>query len=239
MEVIPAVDIMKGEVVRLVQGDPRSMKSYKSLGDPLSLAKKWQTEGAETIHIIDLDAALGLGNNGGVIKEIVETVKASTQVGGGIQSLEVAKTLLDIGVDRIILGSLAFRNQYNVKTLLNEYGKNRIMVALDHFNGIVVVNGWTAPTKLTVDEAMPIFCRLGATLFLVTSVSRDGTMRGPDFEILKRSCLRDVGVIAAGGVRSVEDIVALKSLGVLGVVVGRALYESRLSLKEAISAAKG
>lgn len=238
MEVIPAIDIMKGEVVRLLRGDPRSATSYKSLGDPVSFAKKWEADGAQTIHIIDLDATLGLGNNTGTIKNIVGSVKAPIQVGGGIRSLESARAFLHWGVHRIILGSLAFRDEEAVTSLLIEYGEKRIVVALDHLNGSIVVDGWTASTKVTVEEAMSRFSRVGIRLFLVTSVARDGTMAGPDLETLGRLRLSNVDVIAAGGIRNADDILSLKRLGLLGVVVGKSLYEGCFSLREALEIAK-
>ncbi len=238
MEVIPAVDIMKGRVVRLVRGEPVSVKSYESLGDPVSIAKKWKAEGAQTVHIVDLDAALSFGNNATVIKEVVSSAKVLTQVGGGIRSLEAARAFLDMGVERVVLGSLAFSDQSTVRTLLNEYGENRIMVALDHLNGAVMVKGWTSSTNMAVDKAMSIFSGIGARFFLATSVERDGTMTGPDLDTLKRLSLLNAGVMAAGGIRNIEDILALKHLGLLGVVIGKALYEGQISLKEALKITK-
>ena len=238
MEVIPAVDIMKGRVVRLVKGDPISVKSYESLGDPVSIAKKWEAEGAQTVHIIDLDAALNLGSNARVVEDVVSSVKVATQVGGGLRHLETARALLDMGVERVILGSLAFADQRAVKTLLNEYGANRVIVALDHLNGSVMVKGWTSSTEIAVDEAMLIFSRIGARFFLATSIERDGTTSGPDLDILKVLSSLNVSVMAAGGIRNVEDILALKRLGLLGVVIGRALYEGQISLKEGLKMAK-
>ena len=238
MEVIPAVDIMKGRVVRLVKGDPISAKSYESLGDPVSIAKKWEAEGAQTVHIIDLDAALNLGSNARVVEDVVSSVKVATQVGGGLRHLETARALLDMGVEKVILGSLAFADQPAVKTLLNEYGTNRVIVALDHLNGSVMVKGWTSSTEIAVDEAMLIFSKIGARLFLATSIERDGTASGPDLDILKVLSSLNVSVMAAGGIRNLEDILVLKRLGLLGVVIGRALYDGQISLKEALKMAK-
>ncbi len=235
MEVIPAIDLMKGEVVRLLKGDPRYAKSYKNLGNPVSFAEKWKREGAKTIHIIDLDAALGLGSNAQVIKDVVKSVNVSVQVGGGIRNINAAQALLDTGVNRIIIGSVAFRQQQVVKTLINQYGDSRVIVALDHLNGSVMVNGWTVQTKVTINEAVSTFSKIGVKLFLVTSVARDGTMTGPDFETLKNPCFHNRGVIAAGGIRNVEDILALKPLGVIGVVVGKALYEGQIDLKKTLN----
>ena len=237
MEIIPAVDIMKGRVVRLTRGDPRLMRSYEHLGDPVSLARRWEVEGARFIHIVDLDAALGRKGNLKVIKLIVNSVNVPIQVGGGIRSLEFAKKLLLMGVKRIIIGSLAFSDPYVVKTLLEEFGEERIVVALDHQKGIVMIKGWKSSSEMSINEASENFRKLGVRLFLVTSVNRDGTLLGPDIETLSQLCRHDYKIIAAGGISSIKDILALKRLGIYGAIIGKALYEGRFNLKEALRAA--
>jgi phosphoribosylformimino-5-aminoimidazole carboxamide ribotide isomerase len=239
MDVIPAVDIMKGKVVRLLRGDPKFVKSYAHLGDPVTLARKWESEGARIIHVIDLDAALELGSNLEAIEEIVKAIKVPVQVGGGIRSLNRARTLLNKGVNKVILGSLAFEEPSTVKALLDEFGEDRVIVALDNLDGIVRVQGWKTSAKVTVDDAISKFSRMGVKFFLVTSVARDGTLSGPDFEGLERICRQGISVIAAGGIRSLEDLLALKRLGVCGVVVGKALYEGSFTLDEALRAIRG
>jgi phosphoribosylformimino-5-aminoimidazole carboxamide ribotide isomerase len=236
VEIIPAVDIMDGKVVRLLKGDPKRSASYEHLGDPLSLARKWEAEGARTIHIIDLDAALGLGSNLSVIKAIIKAVNTQTQVGGGIHDVETARLLLNGGVTKIILGSLAFKEPSSVKTLLDEFGGNRVVVALDNLEGTVVIHGWKASSKTSVFSAVKMYSEMGAKLFLVTSVARDGTLSGPDLVSLSQLCRLSIGVIAAGGIGSLEDLVDLKHLGAVGVVVGKALYEGVFSLGEALRA---
>jgi len=236
MEVIPAVDIMKGKVVRLLRGDPRLKSSYDHLGSPVDLARRWEAEGARFIHLIDLDAALGIGRNLDVIEVIVKSVDVSIQVGGGIRNLEIARRLFSMGVERIIIGSLAFSNPSAVKVLLGEFGAKRVVVALDHRRGIVTIKGWEASTGVSVDEAAENFRKLGVRLFLVTSVYQDGTLLGPDLEVLSNLCRRGYEVIAAGGISSIEELLALKRLGVHGAVVGKALYEGRFSLNEALRA---
>jgi len=234
MEVIPAVDIMSRKVVRLVRGDPQSAKSYENLGDPLTLARKWESQGARTIHVIDLDATLGMGSNLDLIDEIVRQIGVSIQVGGGIRSLSKARILLGKGAYRAILGSLAFKEPSAVKTLLDEFGDDRVVVALDNLDGVVMVHGWKTSARVTVDDAVTDFSKLGVNLFLVTSVGRDGTMSGPDFDALARLCRRGISVMAAGGIGSLEDLVGLKRLGLYGVVVGKALYEGSFTLREAL-----
>ena len=238
MEIIPAVDIMKGRVVRLVRGDPKQLRSYSKLGDPVSVAKRWEAEGAKFIHVVDLDAALGTERNLEVIESIVRSVEASVQVGGGIRSLEIARKLLLMGVKRVILGSLAFSDPHLVESLLREFGEKKVIVALDHKDDVVMVKGWKTSTKISVDVAAEKFRELGVKIFLVTSIARDGALLGPDIEILSRLCRRGLKVIAAGGVSSIRDILDLKQVGVHGVVIGRALYEGRLSLREALRAVR-
>ncbi len=240
MQIIPAVDLMNSRVVRLVRGDPETMKSYEHFGDPVMVAKRWEKEGADAIHIIDLDAALNRGSNLGVIKEIVRVVKLSTQVGGGIRNLEAARTLLRMGVQRIILGALAFNEPSGVAELLMNFGSERVVVALDYHDDKVMVKGWKTTTKLSVEEAATRFLQLGAEKFLVTSITRDGTLKGPDYDMLKRVCsYPHISVIAAGGVSSLQDLALLKQVGVWGVVIGKALYEGVFELREALKIGSG
>ena len=236
MEVIPAVDIMKGKVVRLLRGDPRQITFYEYLGDPIHLAMRWEAEGARLIHVIDLDAALGAGENLEIIKLILKSVNVPLQVGGGIRNLNLARRILSLGVRRVILGSLAFSNPSAVETLVNEFGEERVVVALDHKGGTVMVRGWKTSAGISVEAAAENFRKKGARIFLVTAVDRDGTLLGPDVKVLSSLCRRGYRIIAAGGIRSIDDLLELKRLGVWGVVVGKALYEGRFSLSEALKA---
>lgn len=237
MLVIPAIDLMNGKVVRLLKGDPRDMKYYEHFGKPVDVAKRWESEGARWVHIVDLDAALGAGDNIGVISSIIQSLKIQAQVGGGIRSLERAHQLIALGAARIVVGSLAFKSPNALKVLLDEFGDNRIAVALDHLNGVVKVGGWREPTRFGLREAAKFFIDMGVKFFLVTSIQRDGAMSGPDVENLSRVLDLGANVMASGGVRSLDDIAVLKDLGVYGVIVGRALYEGCFSLSEALKVA--
>jgi phosphoribosylformimino-5-aminoimidazole carboxamide ribotide isomerase len=234
VDVIPAVDLMGGKVVRLVRGDPKLATSYGHLGDPVSIAKRWEAEGARFIHVVDLDAALRLGSNLSVVESLAEAVKVPLQVGGGIRGLESARRLFDLGVNRCVLGSAAFSKPSVVKVLVDEFGKDRVVVALDNLEGSVMIRGWKTSAKVAVTDAVVRFSKLGVKLFLVTSVARDGTLSGPDLDSLSQLCRQGINVIAAGGIGSLDDLVALKRLGVVAVVVGKALYEGRFSLGEAL-----
>jgi len=240
MEVIPAIDLMKGRVVRLFQGDPKTAKVYDQLGEPVAIAKMWEKDGANTLHIIDLDAALNMGNNFAIISKIAEAVNVPIQVGGGIRKLETAEKLLRMGISRIILGALAFNEPHTLTKLQKKFGDERIIVALDHQDGRVMVEGWKTPTRLRIEEALAKFLDFQVKTFLITSITQDGTLIGPDINTLSKVCVNpNVNIIAAGGVSSLNDLIILKQIGVKGVVVGKALYEGVFTLKEALKIAKG
>jgi len=230
---------MNGEVVRLLRGDPKQVKSYAHLGDPITIARRWESEGAKLIHVVDLDAALGLGENISIIGNIARSIKAPIQVGGGIRSVERARQLINAGVARTVLGSLAFRSVESLRALLEEFGDERIVVALDHLDGVVMIDGWRKSANITLREATQFFKSLGVRYFLVTSIQRDGMMVGPDMENLSKIIDLRVNVIASGGIRSLNDISMLRDLGVYGVIIGRALYEGSFTLKEALNIAEG
>ncbi len=239
MKVIPAIDLMNGKVVRLSRGDPSTAKIYEQWGTPVQVAMKWKAEGAERLHIIDLDAAFDLGNNLPVIREISETVALPIQVGGGIRTVEAAEKLLTSGVRYVILGSLAFSDPDAIARIRGKFGVESMLVALDNRDGRVMVEGWKTETDFTMWDAMEKFVKLGVTTFLITSIAQDGMLQGPDLETLSEACTYPgVKVIAAGGIGGLGDLVALKQVGVEGVVVGKALYEGRFTLKEAIKTIK-
>lgn len=235
MEVIPAIDLKDGQVVRLVRGDPRLSKSYSSLGNPLNVAKIWMNNGAKIIHIVDLDAALGSGSNLPIIEEMVKSLGVNFQVGGGIRSIDIARKLFSIGVKRIIIGTMAFENEEALTKLLEEYSDERIIVSLDHYGREVMLKGWKVPSKFDIFEAITNFLNLGVKFFLVTSIKRDGTLTSPDFKILSKVCeIKKARIIAAGGISKLEHLSVLKSIGAYGVVIGKALYENRFTLKDAL-----
>lgn len=237
MKVIPAIDLMNGKVVRLSRGDPDTAKTYTQWGTPVQVALKWKAEGAERLHIIDLDAAFSLGNNLSVVKEIAEAVALPIQVGGGIRTVETAEKTLNTGVRYVILGALAFSDPKAIAQIREKFGQESIIVALDNRDGSVMVEGWKTETGVTMWDALEKFVNLGVTTFLITSISQDGMLQGPDLETLSEAtAYPGAKVIAAGGIGSLGDLVALKQIGVEGVVVGKALYEGRFTLKEAIRA---
>ena len=231
MKIIPAIDLMDGRVVRLVKGDPNNKTVYSS--NPLEIAKKWQSAGADMLHIVDLDATLGRGSNLEIIKKMLSELNVPVEVAGGLRD---ESTILEIGkiADRIVLGTLAFKDKETVLKISDSLGKKKIVISVDQIDGKIVVNGWQKSTETTLLDGMNEFLQLGFSEFLLTSVSRDGTMQGPDIESLQKACsLENANVIASGGVSSIGDLQELKALNPYGVILGKALYENKISIEDA------
>lgn len=235
MQLIPAIDLMNGKIVRLSRGDPKTAKVYDQFGGPVETAKRWRDEGAGKLHIIDLDAAFGNGNNHELIAKIAKNVALPIQVGGGIRRFETAEKLFKTGISQVILGALAFSDSSAIGRIQEKFGPESVIVALDNKDGRVMVEGWKTATALTVKEALEKFTSLGVKTFLITSIAQDGMLSGPDLETLSKACkFPNAKIVAAGGIGSINDLVALKRVGVEGAVIGKALYEGRFTLKEAI-----
>ena len=229
--VVPAVDMQDGEVVQLVQGERGTGRRY---GDPVDAATRWVAEGADTLHLVDLDGAFeGARANADAVDSILDATDVSVQVGGGIRSTEAAVDLLDRGVDRVILGTAAVQNPDIVGEVAAEYDDG-VMVSLDAKDGEVVVEGWTEGTGMDPVEAAQRYVDLGAAAILFTDVDVEGRQEGVRTEPVRELAERvDIPVIASGGVATVDDVRALEEAGAAGVVVGTALYEGNFSLAEA------
>ena len=229
MKVFPAVDLFEGKVVRLVKGDPKNKVVYSD--DPMSIAKQWEREGADALHIVDLDATLTRGSNSNIVKKIIENVSISVQVAGGIRSLDMAASLLE-NVDRIVLGTLAYKDSASVEKLVKEFGSDRIVVAIDQMNGNVMIDGWRRSSGMNVFEAIGMFKQLGTKYFLLTSIERDGTLLGPDIDTLSKACsVENVNIIASGGISSNTDIMKVKEAGAYAVILGKALYDVKIDIR--------
>lgn len=236
LDIIPAIDLMNGQVVRLQQGNPERATYYSGLGSAAQVAECWRDEGARYLHVVDLDAAMDLGNNRPQIFEIVKSVGTPMEVGGGIRTAGDIRAMLGLGVDRVILGTVALEKPEILVNSLTEFGSERIAVALDYVNDRVVIRGWKKDTGYSVENALSRFIELGVQTFLMTSVSRDGLLTGPDLETLARCAEHKfINILAAGGVGNLEDLRKLRTTGVKGVVVGKALYEGHFKLREALS----
>jgi phosphoribosylformimino-5-aminoimidazole carboxamide ribotide isomerase len=244
-EVVPAVDVQDGEAVQLVQGEKGSGKRY---GDPVAAAERWLDEGARTLHLVDLDGAFeGERANADAIAAIVEATERAEesaggdeaagigiQVGGGIRTVDDATSLLDAGVDRVILGTAAIERPAIVEAISADHPEG-VMVSLDAKDGEVVVSGWTEGTGLDPADAASRYEELGAGSILFTNVDVEGQLEGIDRAAVERVVdAVDIPVVASGGVTSLSDLRELRAAGAAAVVVGTALYEGRFSLREAM-----
>lgn len=226
MKIIPAIDLMDGKVVRLIKGDPKNRIVYSN--DPISMATKFEKY-ADALHIIDLDATLSLGTNKDIIKKIAKNVSIEIQVGGGIRSKDYAEEMLDYA-DAIMLGTLAYKDTNVIKDLLR-YGKERIIVAIDHRDGKVMINGWKSNTNIDLLDAINSFKAIDIEKFLVTNIERDGTLEGADLNTLGKIS-NMAKIIASGGIASIGDIIKLKEMNLYGVILGKALYDNKIRLEE-------
>ncbi len=237
MLIIPAVDIKGGKCVQLVQGEPGTEQVV--IENPVNVAKEWERKGASILHVIDLDGAFGDEGNIGIIKNIVENLNIPVQVGGGIRTMKNAENLLKIGVNRIIMGTMAVKNPEVVQELSKKHGKDRIIVALDSKDSKVVVKGWTEKTSKSASEFGKIFQEHGAGGILFTNVDYEGLLKGFDTEpLLELLNSVDIPVIYSGGVTSIDDIKKLSETSVSGVVIGSALYKGKIKFQDAIKYGK-
>ena len=233
MKVIPAIDLMGGQVVRLFKGDPTQKTIYSD--DPISVAKKWEAEGADMLHIVDLDATLSLGDNREIIKKIVSTVSIPVEVAGGLRSESLILEMAQIA-DRIVIGTLAFKEPELLQKIFSTLGKEKIVISVDHKDGYIVTHGWQTTTDLSLIDSMREFLAVGFSEFLLTNVNKDGTLQGPDLEFLESACqLNGANVISSGGISSVSDIVPVKEKHAWGVILGKALYDGKISISESVA----
>lgn len=227
MEVIPAIDLLDVQAVRLHQGDYGRITAF---GEPAELAARFAAEGAAWIHVVDLDGA----RSGRVRPELVGRLvaaagPAAVQASGGVRSVEDARVLLDAGAARVVVGTAAFDGA--LETFAAALGQ-RLVVALDVRDGVVRATGWTESTGLAVDDAVDLCVAAGAPRLLCTAIDRDGTLTGPDVDLVARMVDRSgLPVLAAGGIRDQADLDALSAAGAAGAIVGRALLEGRISLR--------
>jgi phosphoribosylformimino-5-aminoimidazole carboxamide ribotide isomerase len=231
--VIPAVDLKDGKCVRLIQGDPKH--KTVEIDNPLEVAIRWEELGAKKLHIVDLDGALqGVRKNESIVKDIVSTLKIPIQFGGGIRSFDDAGKLLDLGIDKIILGTAAMENPNLLKRLELKFGRDRLIVALDSKGDNVVTEGWV---KDTGERAVDVVKRFEehASECLFTNVDVEGKVEGLNVEVIKEIVdSTSMGVIASGGISSLDDIKAVKAAGASGVVIGTALYKKKIDLEPAL-----
>ncbi|MFH1846663.1 MAG: 1-(5-phosphoribosyl)-5-[(5-phosphoribosylamino)methylideneamino]imidazole-4-carboxamide isomerase [Candidatus Omnitrophota bacterium] len=240
MKIIPAVDIIEGKTVRLEQGQYNKKLSYDL--SPVEAARKWESLGAEMLHIVDLDGAReGKPVNLGIAREIIRQVKIPVEIGGGFRKEIDIKKALDLGITRVIIGSKAFADIDFARDCLESF-KQQVIFSVDARNFELCVEGWEKKLDLDLFEVLGRFVAFGAKEIIYTDIQRDGMLSGPNIEGLKEILTKtSVKVISAGGVKTADDIRELKKLedlGLSGVIIGRALYEGTIDLKEAIDAGK-
>ena len=235
MKIIPAVDLMEGKVVRLYKGDPDKKTIYSD--NPLEIAKKWESAGADMIHLVDLDATLGSGSNFDLLKSIAKSIKIPVQVAGGLRNETIIEDALKFAT-RVVIGTLAFKDKTALDSLLTTYGKEKLVISVDHNDGKIVTNGWKETTSLELVSIVKDLVKNGFTEFLSTSINRDGTLQGPDVKWLsslrgKFFQINNVNVIASGGISNIGDVMSVKKLNPFGVILGKALYENQVTIEEA------
>lgn len=233
-EIIPAIDLSAGHVVRLSQGDLARTKVYHD--DPVEVGRRWVEAGARRLHVVDLDAAFGIGSAGREVLAGLGRLGVAVQSGGGIQDVESALDRLEAGATDLVIGSL-LAAPLRLAELATAVGGERLVGAIDVREGGLQVAGWQRTASLDPLEAFRIARSLGIRRFLVTAVERDGTETGPNYDLLRRFTGADCTVWASGGVASLADLAELASLGLSGAIVGRALYEGRFTLEEAMEVA--
>jgi phosphoribosylformimino-5-aminoimidazole carboxamide ribotide isomerase len=230
MKIIPAIDLMSGQVVRLYKGDPKQKTVYSD--NPVEIAQKWEKNGADMLHIVDLDATLGLGSNLSIIKKIIENISIPVEIAGGLRDESIVMDAAHIS-KRIVIGTLAFKDKEILKKLLEKLGSEKIVISVDHKDGKIVTHGWQKGTDIDLIDSIKDFLAMGFTEFLLTNVNRDGTLEGPDLEFLEKACNLNANVIASGGISNVKDVENVKEKNPFGVILGKALYENKISIEEA------
>ena len=241
MIIIPAIDLKNGCCVRLEQGLMEKDTVFND--DPGAQAAEWQRQGGEILHIVDLDGAFaGEPKNRGAIESIVKSVTIPTQLGGGIRDIATIEAYLSLGIGRVIIGTAAQRDPGFVKEACRLY-PGKIVVGIDAKNGMVAVQGWAEVTDITATDLARRFEGDGVSAIIYTDISRDGMMQGPNIEATKALAEAiSIPVIASGGLSSLKDIenlMAIESSGVTGVITGKAIYSGAINLAEAIALTKG
>jgi phosphoribosylformimino-5-aminoimidazole carboxamide ribotide isomerase len=241
MRIIPAIDLRGGACVRLEQGDYNRETVYGS--DPVAMAERWERAGAKRLHLVDLDGAkAGVPLQSAIVQKIAERVRIPVEVGGGIRNQETIRAYLENGVQWVILGSAAVRDQALLTWACLEY-PGRIILGLDARNGRVAVDGWLQTTELLAVDFAKKAKDLGVAEVIYTDISRDGTLRGPNLEALEVMAKESgLSVIASGGISSIADLMRIKTmepLGVTGAIVGKALYSGGIDLGEAVRRLEG
>lgn len=236
MKIFPAIDLFGGKAVRLYKGDYAQMTIYSE--NPLEIALDFQNQGAKFMHLVDLEGAkTGSTNNLETIKKLATSTDMFVEVGGGIRNIETVKKYLDLGVNRVILGTAAVENPEFLENAVKLYG-DKIAVGVDIKDGFVAIKGWTEKSTLTALDFCKNLQKIGVKTIICTDISKDGAMQGTNHELYKTLSKEvDINVIASGGVSSIKDVENLKNLNIYGAIIGKAYYVGAISIKDAIMVA--
>lgn len=237
MILFPAIDIRGGKCVRLIQGDYDQEIVYND--SPTAMAKEWQRQGAEYIHVVDLDGAkTGNSLNREAIEQIAGAVSIPVQVGGGIRSMDIVDTHIACGVSRVIIGTAAIADKQFLNDAVAKYG-DKIAVSIDAWNGLVATDGWTETSDVKAVDLLLELVEIGVKTVIYTDIAKDGMLQGPNLHELKMmNDASAIDIIASGGVSTEEDIAELRKLDMYGAIIGKALYEGKLSLEKIVGATK-
>ncbi len=232
MNIYPAIDIIDGNCVRLCQGDFDKLTVFND--DVAKQAREWESCGAKYLHVVDLDGAKGRGHNREAIQKILEAVQIPIQVGGGIRSFEDIEGMVKLGVSRVILGTKALNGDF-VKEAVSKYG-SKIAVGIDAKEGMVAVSGWTSVSTVSALSLCQQMKALGVSTIIYTDIAKDGMMAGPNIAATKELIEKtQLSVIASGGVSTYEDLEKINKIGAEGAIIGKALYQGNISLKEVMN----
>lgn len=237
MYIFPAIDLVVGKAVRLFKGDYAQMTVYND--NPLEVAKDFENKGAKFIHLVDLEGAKdGTTPNIETVKQIANQTSLFTEIGGGIRDIETVEKYLSSGVDRVILGTAAVKDEAFLKAALTKFGE-RIAVGIDIKDGFVAIKGWTESSGIDPFEFCEKMQNLGVKYIICTDVSKDGAMKGTNLELYRRLSEKfNVNITASGGVSTLEDIHQLRKMDIYGAIIGKAYYIGAIDLKEAIEVSK-
>jgi phosphoribosylformimino-5-aminoimidazole carboxamide ribotide isomerase len=230
MKVIPSIDLMNGNVVRLVRGDPANKVVYSD--NPIETARKWEAAGADMLHVVDLNATLRTGiNNDEIVFKIIDSVKIPVQVAGGIRSINAINEMFNKNAAKVVLGTIAYKEPDSIRQIAKKKIE-KLVISIDQNNGRVMIDGWREASSYGIIDAINLFMAMGIREFLLTSIDRDGTLNGPDVMTLSlASSFTNSLIIASGGISSLEDIIRVRSAGCYAVILGKALYEGKISIE--------
>lgn len=237
MNIFPAIDLFDSKAVRLLKGDYAQMTVYSE--NPLEIAEDFENQGAEYLHLVDLEGAKsGETPNIDTVEKIVKYTKLFTEIGGGIRSMETVDKYISIGVDRVILGTAAVKDEEFLKAAVAKYGE-KIAVGVDIKDGYVAIKGWTEKSEYNAFDFCEKMQNIGVKTLICTDISKDGAMQGTNHELYKELAKKfDMQITASGGVSSIDDVKRLAELDLYGAIIGKAYYTGAISIKEAVEVAK-